>query len=162
MQTFLPYPSFEESAKVLDRRRLNSQRKECLQIALCLIFGGSWSNHPVVKMWSGHEYSLSCYGIVVAQQWRSFGYKDTVLPKLQCCIGELSWRMLPKDDVGRRLEGWSSCGHRFHDTGLPGWFGDSRLHDSHKRALVAKNPEHYSNIFIGYEPVIDYYYPYVS
>ena len=32
MQTFLPYASFEESAKVLDRQRLGKQRVECLQI----------------------------------------------------------------------------------------------------------------------------------
>ena len=32
MQTFLPYPSFEESAKVLDWRRLGKQRVEGMQI----------------------------------------------------------------------------------------------------------------------------------
>ena len=32
MQTFLPYESFEESAKVLDYRRLGKQRVEGMQI----------------------------------------------------------------------------------------------------------------------------------
>ena len=32
MQTFLPYKSFEESAKVLDWRRLGKQRVEGMQI----------------------------------------------------------------------------------------------------------------------------------
>lgn len=33
MQTFLPYPDFRQSAKVLDRARLGKQRVECLQLA---------------------------------------------------------------------------------------------------------------------------------
>ena len=32
MQTFLPYPSFDASAKVLDYRRLGKQRVEAYQI----------------------------------------------------------------------------------------------------------------------------------
>ena len=36
MQTFLPYPDFAESAKVLDNKRLGKQRVECLQIMKAL------------------------------------------------------------------------------------------------------------------------------
>ena len=32
MQTFLPYPDFHESAKVLDMKRLGKQRVEVLQL----------------------------------------------------------------------------------------------------------------------------------
>lgn len=32
MQTFLPYPNFAASARVLDNRRLGKQRVECVQI----------------------------------------------------------------------------------------------------------------------------------
>ena len=47
MQTFLPYPSFSESMKCLDPKRLGNQvYRECLT----LIRGG-WSNHPIAKMW---------------------------------------------------------------------------------------------------------------
>ncbi len=49
MQTFLPYPDFEKSAKVLDRLRLNKQRSETLDI-LRTLFGDKqgWKNHPSV------------------------------------------------------------------------------------------------------------------
>lgn len=36
MQTFLPYPSAERSARVLDNQRLGKQRVECLQILAAL------------------------------------------------------------------------------------------------------------------------------
>lgn len=36
MQTFLPYPSAERSARVLDTKRLGKQRVECLQILATL------------------------------------------------------------------------------------------------------------------------------
>lgn len=54
MQTFLPYPSFRESAKCLDNKRLGKQRVECIQIIKAINnpkYG--WQNHPAVKMWRG-------------------------------------------------------------------------------------------------------------
>jgi Pyrimidine dimer DNA glycosylase len=36
MQTFLPFPSFEESARVLDNKRLGKQRVETMQILKAL------------------------------------------------------------------------------------------------------------------------------
>jgi len=58
MQTFLPYADFELSAKVLDYKRLNSQRREArsifnilqkLKINPNVKIG--WMNHPAVRMW---------------------------------------------------------------------------------------------------------------
>ncbi len=37
MQTFLPYPDFEKTARVLDSRRLGKQRAEALTIIRCLV-----------------------------------------------------------------------------------------------------------------------------
>jgi hypothetical protein len=57
MQTFLPYYSFEESAKCLDYRRLGKQRVEVYQI-INILEGknktNGWVNHPAVKMWIGY------------------------------------------------------------------------------------------------------------
>lgn len=39
MNTFLPYPSFKDSAKCLDNKRLGKQRVECLQILRTLEIG---------------------------------------------------------------------------------------------------------------------------
>lgn len=47
MQTFLPYPSFAESARVLDRQRLGKQRVEVLQLLRALTGQTKgWANHP--------------------------------------------------------------------------------------------------------------------
>lgn len=61
MQTFLPYPDFEQSAKCLDMRRLGKQRVEVLQLLTAMTTGPEkkvklgnseivrvtpWYNHP--------------------------------------------------------------------------------------------------------------------
>ena len=80
MQTFLPHEDFVESASSLDWRRLGKQRIETKQILLTLTGHSSgWVNHPAVKMWRGHEYSLAFYGCVICEEWRSRGYRDEQL-----------------------------------------------------------------------------------
>ena len=50
MQTFLPYPSFEQSAAVLDDRRLGKQRVEALQVVRALTRATyGWKNHPAAR-----------------------------------------------------------------------------------------------------------------
>ncbi len=64
MQTFLPYASFQKSAKELDSKRLNKQILECYQILKVLSSDdpkAAWRNHPAVKMWRGHEFALWNY-----------------------------------------------------------------------------------------------------
>lgn len=77
MQTFLPYESFLETAKVLDYRRLNSQRREAYGIIKILIgesIGKGWVNHPAVKMWSGYDEMLKQYFNVIVKEWVDRGY----------------------------------------------------------------------------------------
>ncbi len=63
MQTFLPYPDFEASARVLDDRRLGKQRVEALQVLRALTRAQyGWKHHPAVRMWAGHEEALAAYG----------------------------------------------------------------------------------------------------
>jgi len=130
MQTFLPYPSFERSALVLDRKRLGKQRVEAYQIARTLI--GSthgWSNHPAVRMWSGHVKSLCTYGVVMCEEWLRRGYKDTLLN-----------RLLDIHDVA----GGNSLS--------PLWLGDERLHSSHRAHLLMKDPQWYGSYLWREEP----------
>ena len=51
-----------ETAKKLDKRRLNKQIIECGQI-LKAIFGDTkaWANHPVTKMYAGYQEWLKLY-----------------------------------------------------------------------------------------------------
>lgn len=68
MQTFLPYPDFIQSAKVLDKKRCWKQVVEAKQIINILSHLSEcpkdkvpWQNHPAVKMWEGHISVLKCY-----------------------------------------------------------------------------------------------------
>lgn len=82
MQTFLPYQSFQESAKVLDYRRLGKQRieaKQILQILLNETTSKAWRNHPAVIMWRGYEYALAEYGRQICLEWIGRGFKDNQL-----------------------------------------------------------------------------------
>ena len=124
MQTFLPYPDFAESARVLDMKRLGKQRVEALQISYALTrpeYG--WQSHPAVKMWRDCTFALTQYGIAVCDEWISRGYKDTCREKLNHVQDSL------------------------FVTGMPHWLGDEALHKSHRSNLLRKAPEFYSPLF---------------
>lgn len=132
MQTFLPYPNFYESAKVLDYRRLGKQRVEAYQILNILKekrTTGGWVNHPATKMWRGYEGLLAKYLNAMILEWKHRGYNNTMnLVDMDC-----------------------------YDT--PPWLGDDRLHSSHRAALLAKMPLHYSQFGWTEKPSIEYYWP---
>lgn len=127
MQTFLPLPDFYTSAHCLDMRRLGNQRREAKLILLVNQAGkGAWYNHPCAKMWRGHDAALAAYGIEICEEWKRRGYRDT--------LSEFFYRAFraaaSKDYDG---DGFS----------MPLWFGDDRLHSSHRSQLLAKNREWY-------------------
>jgi hypothetical protein len=135
VQTFLPYQSCVKSASVLDMRRLGKQRVETLQILRCLVLGNSgWQHHPAVKMWKGYELFLSHYGCCICREWIKRGYQDTCLGKIKNTIRE-------------------------DDNWPPNWFGDDRLHSSHRSKLLNKNPVWYSQFGWTEKPDMNYFWP---
>lgn len=133
MQTFLPYDDFARSAGVLDRQRLGKQRVENLQILKALADPGyGWQNHPAVKMWKGHEYSLFNYQIAICSEWVEVrGYKDTCFAKsIDVWMGFM-----------RATEGEK------HNPESPWWIGDEDFHRAHRSNLLRKNIEHYRSKF---------------
>lgn len=128
MQTFLPYPSFFDSARCLDRARLGKQRIEARQLLTAIQTGGGWANHPAARMWRGYADALGAYSDVVITEWAVFrGYRNT----------------LPYSfDAG---DGFSFAQHAL-DEGqikLPPWLGDPAFHASHRSNLLRKDPAHY-------------------
>lgn len=121
MQTFVPSPVTPEA--YLDSRRLSKQRVEGAQILgvllkLQITTSGcasreprGWVKHPAVLMWRGHEEALCDYTIRVCEEHVRRGYVDRLAPVL---------RTLPRD--GR----------------YPLWWGDERVHASHRAALLDK------------------------
>lgn len=116
MQTFLPLPNYLESMRCLDKSRLGNQ---VWREGLTLI-RGSWPNHPISKMWKGHEYSLGLYLLAGVQVLLERG-KDY-------------------PEIRKKVELEMS---KFENTGAPKWFGDDRFHSSHRRALLFKKYDWY-------------------
>ena len=139
MQTFLPYEDFQETASVLDYRRLGKQRVETWQL-IRAINGETkgWANHPAAVMWRGHTAVLARYGLVMCQEWKRRGYKDTMTERFVELIS-------------------SSTFEELHD--MPGWLGDHELHLSHQSNLIRKFPEHYGPLFDGVPNDLPYIWP---
>lgn len=143
MQTFLPYPDFADTAKVLDRKRLGKQRVETLQIAKAISGTSSgWTNHPAVKMWQGHPEALLAYQYAVCNFWTSFKYKDTCLEKTAAVLG------LPV--LGQ---------HAIDGLLLPAWIRDEDLHRSHRSNLLRKDPAWYRHFWPAEPDDLPYVWP---
>jgi len=141
MQSFLVSTnSFEETAAVLDNKRLHKQTLEAWQclLTMCRLDPDGndrepkgWSSHPVVKMWRGHETLLVSYITATYFEWRSRGYKSTLLEKTL-----------------RTYDTAVSLGRISSDITLPSWMQDlqyfENLCSTHRVALLNKNYEWYS------------------
>ncbi|MEU3948435.1 MSMEG_6728 family protein [Streptomyces sp. NPDC029526] len=149
MQTFLPYPDFDATALVLDRRRLGKQRVEALQVLRGLTVPGyGWRRHPAVRMWTGYEEALVRYGLEICRVWRDRGHQDSCAAKL---VAELA-AVRPGAPVREQRE--------LADAGeLPPWLGDPGLHRSHRSALLRKDPEVYGGVFPGEPDDLPYLWP---
>ena len=123
MQTFLPYESFAESAKVLDWRRLGKQRVEAMQIIKAITgekrldvkpYKG-WINHPASVMWKPYPDALKLYTNVIILEWIERGYNNNM---------EI---------------------YDIHGTpNMPHWLGKESFHSSHRANLLRKDYEYYS------------------
>jgi hypothetical protein len=119
VQTFLPYADFNQSAKVLDYKRLGKQRVEALQILNAIREQSKgWRRHPCTIMWKNHEQALIQYAIAICKEWVSRGYKDSLLPRFQAEVTT-------------------------DNPEMPPWLGFDKLHLSHQSNLVRKDAEFY-------------------
>ncbi len=117
MQTFLPFASFTESAKCLDRQRLGQQRREAKAI-LSTVIGQGNMNHPTVSMWRPFGVALCQYGQYICQEWISRGYKDETL-----------------DFFNQVME----TNYADAEFVMPEWNFMEELHKNHRQRLIEKN-----------------------
>jgi hypothetical protein len=141
MQTFLPYPSFRESARVLDRARLGKQRVEGLQLLRAVTIPTyGWQHHPATMMWRGYVPALAKYTLVMADEWIAQGRPDTVREQALLFAPEVD------ESEEDQLE-------------LPRWIGDEELHRSHQSNLIRKDPDWYGPLFPGVPADLPYIWP---
>ena len=133
MQTFLPYPNFEKSLKILDSRRLGKQRVEAFQI-LNIILNRTktkgWKNHPTIKMWKNNPNALKLYLNIAITEWISRGYKNNM--ELEKIRGKIVF---------------------------PSWIGDKKFHASHRSNLLRKKKKYYSQFGWKESPNLPYIWP---
>ncbi len=128
MQTFVPWPDFNESASVLDNKRLNKQLLEGRQIYGILVSGrrsGAWVNHPAVKMWRNYDMAL-------------FEYLEAI--KDECIYRNIQTKKNWDAIMDIHNNNWN----RGSNTILPPWWDDDRIHLSHRQNLYKKDSEYYA------------------
>ena len=141
MQSFLTSPySFEQTSAELDNKRLHKQTLEAWQCLLTITNldpdgnhrePKGWSNHPVARMWRGYETALVSYISATYFEWRSRGYKSTLLEK--------TYRTYDKALSLNRIS---------PDLVLPPWMTDTeyylKLCSTHRNALLSKHYDWYT------------------
>ena len=148
MQTFLPYPDFERSARVLDPKRLGKQRVETIQVVRALTRSDyGWANHPAVLMWKGYEEALGRYGFTCCEVWSELGFGDTCAATIASDLSDFGVTSV------RRQDELALAG------ALPPWLGDEDLHRSHRSALVRKDPDFYRPHFPEDPDDLEYLWP---
>jgi hypothetical protein len=132
VQTFLPYPCFAASARVLDFQRLGKQRVEARQIFDALTRGTGWSNHAASRMWRGYETALLLYSDVIIREWVGRGYKNNMPFLAPCDITTIK---------------------------LPPWLGRRDFHASHRSNLLRKKPDFYEQYGWSEPQTLPYVWP---
>lgn len=129
MQTFLPYPDFYESARVLDKVRLPNQRRECLSILTSIREKKGWFKHPATQMWIGYEAALRMYTNAIVLEFVRRGGRNKVelFPKVECK--------------------------------MPWWMGHDAFHASHRSNLLRKDSEWYGKFGWEEEDDLPYVWP---
>jgi hypothetical protein len=148
VQTFLPYPEFERSARALDRKRLGKQRVETIQVVRALTVPGyGWRNHPAALMWKGYEEALGRYGLTCCEVWTGLGFGDT-------CATTIATDLRTAGVTTIRTEAELTAARA-----LPAWLGDEDFHRSHQSALLRKDPVFYGPQFPGVPDDLEYIWP---
>ena len=80
------------------------------------------------KMWTGYEYLLAYYGLVMSTEWKHRGYVDNLLPYF-------AQKMVDLTVEGKHFES------------IPWFIGCEPFHESHRSNLLRKAPEYYSEFF---------------
>jgi hypothetical protein len=141
VNTFLPYPDAEASARVLDDKRLGKQRVETIQILNILLGfaeGGGWHHHPAVRMWRGYEpYLHRKYLRATLDEWGRRDFRN------ELCESHY-------ERLAVRLRGRKAF--------APRWF-DAAFHRSHQSNLVRKAPGHYRPHFPDVPDDLPYIWP---
>lgn len=149
MQTYVPLPNLVESATILSDTDL-AEQLDAVLTALDLLHQVegdapvTWD--PEVKMWAGYEVHLATYGLNLLEEAAS---RKIQFPHHEVKSDRVEWHLecATSGDFGMEY---------------PKWMGDDRLHDSHKAALIRKNPHFYRRRFASIDKSLPMFWPEIS
>jgi hypothetical protein len=132
MKILFPKSSILGSVRTLDNKTLDRQRADAYRVLKILRNPNHPSNLlPIVKMWKGCETVLNIYFNMCCQEYVRRGFRNG-LSTIRVNIGNLNW---------------------------PSWFGDDKIHSSHRSYLLYVNPEYYAQYKWEDKPSRDVLYP---
>jgi hypothetical protein len=130
INTYLPYPSFELSAEVLDNKRLVTQRLHAFKLIKTIVEGeGPLTAHPASHMWGRNPAALMRYHDVI--------------------VNHISLRFMRPGGFRFDQKAYT----------MPDWFGDLEFHSRHKASLLAQDEAHYRKFDWLERPQICYLWP---
>ena len=95
-------------------------------------------------MWRKCAEGLLFYAHAICDEWEKRGYKDTCRDKITDAFS-----IGVRDGFVQRTSGVL----------VPEWWGDYRVHASHRSNLLRKNPDHYRQYWAEETDKLDYYWP---
>jgi hypothetical protein len=143
MITFVPFPSYEKSARVLDRQRLCSQRREGCGL-LNGITKSKVGDHPgklpvMWQMWWYHPEALAVYIRTIDEEWQRRGYQTyKIIPAVTLALEKvgLDKSVMYKSQSELEVEGLMTI-----------WHNNEDFHRSHRLKLAWKKWEYYEGKF---------------
>ena len=179
MQTFLPYPSFSQCAKVLDNKRVQKQLLECTQILDILLNKKSHTcvnckfttDEPDIDILLKHCKYITADGVdattihkfqktpwynhPAVNMWRGYEvsliqYSHEIL--LVCNLGRINTAKLT-ETLAKQYNQIS-----YHGSISPWWLGNDKLHKSHRANLLRKHYDHYK-LYFNEDLTIPYWWP---
>ena len=129
MNTLLTSPSFFVAAARLSNRDLHIQLVDCLKVGRALLGRerSEWVKHPSVLMWYGSEQAFYYYTLIMHHDWMIRSGKRE----------HLAYMKFAQEFNIAMSDGWQTTP----------WLKDSRLHQSHKSALIQRDPAFYGPVW---------------
>lgn len=144
MMTYITSESFWECARNLDDKRLSKQRYDCLRIMQIIADPEHKSaNHPVVLLWKDDPSGLLNYSRSICDEYRTRQYHLNQ-PEIETVFDQI-------------LKVWENVKQPYGSE--PCWRNCSALIDSHRAALLHKNPGWYSRWMWKVTPRVKYFWP---
>lgn len=129
MITWMPFADLFDSALVLDNERLKQQLDDNFTIYKALAYGRV--NHPAIMLWYGYESAFDVYMNAIDEECRKRGIDYPVERK----------------QLGRAA------------LVFPPWWGDRRLHSSHRSKLIRGNYDYYSQLWPNESDSLELFWP---